>query len=353
MQYPPRASRRPHIKLPHQEWTMMRLALPIVAVGLLAPATGATLEQEYVADVSEAEIERPDGWTHTIGLGAAIQLGGSNKVPGQPDGPTVTLVLSLGYVGDLWRGNNELRLTAGINESVTRTPVVDDFVKASDLFEAEALYYYHLGSAPWLGPFLRASGRTSLFAGVDVRAEEVDYLRDNEIIASDRLRVTDPLAPTYLKQSAGLFARPHNEEALTIDFRLGAGARETLADGSYVVDDDDATPEIEVNALQSYVQAGGEFATDLHGTVDGGEIGYGASFEMMIPFYDSIEEELDPIAATNYEIGANFNARLTEWASVTYDLGLLRVPQIVAEWQITNQLMLSFNYGFSRGVGTE
>lgn len=332
---------------------MMRASLPLVAVGLLLPVSGSSLEQEYVADVSDAEAERPDGWTHTVDLGAAIQLGGSNKVPGQPDGPSVTLALNLGYAGELWRGQSELRLTAGLNESVTRTPVVDDFVKASDVLEAEALYYYHFGSAPWLGPFLRGSGRTSLFAGVDVRPDEVDYLRDGEIITADRLQVTDSFAPTYLKQSAGLFARPKDEESLTVDFRLGAGARETFADGSFVVDDDDATDEIEVVALQSYMQAGGEFATDLYGTVDGGEIGYGASFEMMIPFYDSIDEDLDPVAATNYEIGANFNARLTEWASVTYDLGLLRVPQIVEEWQITNQLMLSFNYGFTRGVGAE
>ena len=330
-------------------------ALPtllVLAISALA-TTASALEQEYVAEVNEAEIERPDGWIHTVNLGAAIQLGGSNHVPGQTDGPSVTLSLSFGYAGDLWRGQSELRLSAGLTEALSKTPVADDLVKTTDILEAEAIYYYHLSRAPWLGPFLRASGRTSLFAGVDVRADEADYLRNGETITSDRLRVTESLSPTYLKQSVGLFARPLGEESLTIDFRLGGGTRETFADGSYVVADDDATEEIEVVALQTYTQAGGEFATELYGSADEGDIDYGASFEMMIPFYDSIDDSLEPIPATNYEIGAHFGARLTEWASVTYDLGLLRVPQIVEEWQITNSLLLSFNYGVTRGVGVE
>lgn len=328
--------------------------LPLAALAfLLVSQNASALEQEYVAEVAEAEVERPDGWTHKVDIGAAIQLGGSNNVPGQTDGPSVTLSFSFAYAGDLWRGQNELRLSGGLTEALSKTPVVDDFVKATDILSAEAIYYYHLRSAPWLGPFLRASGRTSIFAGVDVRPDEVDYLRDGEIITSDRLRVTDSFSPTYLKQSAGLFARPIGEESLTIDFRLGAGARETLADGSYVVADDDTTAEIEVATLQTYMQAGGEFATELYGIADAGDIDYGASFEMMIPFYDSIDEDLEPVPATNYEIGAHFGARLTEWASITYDLGLLRVPQIVEEWQITNSLLLNFNYGFTRGVGAE
>ncbi|MFT6399359.1 MAG: hypothetical protein ACJAYU_004124 [Bradymonadia bacterium] len=317
---------------------------------LLSPTVNA-LEQEFVAEVSDAEAERPDGWTHTVNLGASIQVAGSNKVPGQPDGPSVTLSLNFAYGGHLWRGHNELRLTGTLSEAISRTPLVDDFVKSTDTLAAEAIYYYHLPSAPWIGPFLRTSARTSLFAGVDVRSDDVDYLRDGEVITADRLRLTDSFSPTYLKQSVGVFARPVEDQSLTIDFRLGVGSRETFADGSYVLGDDDATPEIELTALNTFTQAGGEFATELYGA--SGDITYGASYEMMVPFYDSIDEDLDPIPATNYEIGANFGARLSDWASVSYELGLLRIPQIVEEWQITNQLLLNFNYGFVRGVGAE
>ncbi len=331
---------------------MNKLTLLLSAAGvlLLSPAAQA-LEQEFVADVSRAEPERVDGWTHTVNLGASVQVAGSNQVPGQPDGPSITLSLNFNYGGHLWRGNNELRLTGVLSEAISRTPLVDDFVKSTDNLEAEAIYYYHLPSAPWIGPFLRASARTSLFAGVDVRSDDVDYLRDGEVITADRLRLTDSFSPTYLKQSAGIFARPHADIALTVDFRFGVGARETLADGSYVLTDDDTTPEIEISALQTYMQAGGEFATELYGS--SGDITYGASYEIMVPLYDSIDDDLEPIPATNYEIGANFGARLSDWASVSYELGLLRVPQIVEEWQITNQLLLNFNYGFVRGVGAE
>lgn len=321
----------------------------------LAPSSAAALDQEYVPEsitVAEAA-ERPDGWTHTFNLGAAVQVAGSHRVPGQPEGTSVTLSLSLGYAAELWAGNHEFHATVSLIEAISRNPIVDDFIKASDQLSGEAIWFYHLPSAPWFGPFARAHVRTSLFSGVDVRATEVTYLRDGEAIVADRLHLTESFAPTYLKQSLGVFARPTESEELTVDFRLGLGAREVIADGNYVVTDDQATPEIEVSAMATYVQTGGEFALTMDGSTDQGRVNYGAYYEMLVPFYDSIDEDLDPIDATNYEVGARFGARLAEWASVQYELGLLKVPQVVDEWQITNMLLLSFDYSTTRGVGAE
>lgn len=327
-----------------------------VLVSCVLVTSGIAAAQEYVPDELESVAEvgvRPDGWTHTFTLGAALQISGSHQVPGQSNGATVTLSLSTAYDAELWAGQHELHLSAGLIEALSRTPIIDDFVKSSDQLSAEAIYFYHLPSAPWFGPFARAAGRTSLFEGIDVRAEDVTYLRDGETIVADRLHLTDSFAPTYLKQSLGVFARPHESEPLTIDIRLGAGAREVLADGNFVVNDDEATDEIEVDRLRTYAQTGGELAVAMNGSRDGGRINYGAHYEMLVPFYDSIDDDLEPIDATNYEIGANFGAALASWASVQYELGLLKVPQVIDDWQVTNMLLLSFDYGLTRGVGAE
>lgn len=333
---------------------MKPFRLFVCAAAVLSASSAFALDPEYVPpELSnlDAVAERPDGWAHTLSLGAAIQVAGSNQVPGQPDGATFTLSLHANYDGELWRGNHELRLNGSVDEAVARTPLIEDFVKASDQVQFRAIYYFHLPSAPWFGPFARASARTSLFQGFDVQPDEVTYLRDGEPIVSDRLQLTDSLAPTYLKQSLGVFARPVEEEAIALDIRLGVGTRETFADGSYVIDDDPDTDEIEVSALQTFVQAGGEAAVELYGA--SGDMTYGAHYEMLIPFYDSIADDLEPIQATNYDIGAHFGARLSEWASVQYELGLLRIPQVIEEWQVTNSLLLSFNYGRSWGVAAE
>jgi len=322
------------------------------AAVVVAPAIALALDTEYVPEEISTEIpDHIDGWSHQLDVGAAIQVGGSHRVAGQTDGTTVTLSAQLAYAGQLWRGPSELKLNGALSEAVSRTPIIDDFVKSSDALSAEAIYFFHIPSAPWLGPYARASGQTSLFNGVDVRASDVTYVRDGEALSPrSRLLLTRSFAPTYLKESAGVFARPLEETALTIDVRLGVGARQVLADGSYLVADDAATPEIEVKTLESYMQAGAEASLDLAGTADGGTISYGAGFEMLTPFYSSLDDDLDALESTNYEIDGRFSARLNDWVSVQYRLGLLRVPQVVEEWQVSNSLLLSFGYSYTRSA---
>lgn len=328
------------------------LSLAACAMSAALAAPTLALDTEYVPpEMSNLDAEnlRIDGWTHTLQLGAGIQVSGSNRVPGQQDGASFIISVHAAYDGELWRGQHELRLHGGLDESISRTPLIDEFVKSSDNLDASAIYYYHLPNAEWFGPFARASARTSLFQGFDVRSEDVTYLQDGEEVVADRLHLTDSFSPTYLKQSVGVFARPINDPTLALDIRVGVGARETFADGSYVIADDADTDVIEVTALESYTQMGAEGAVEMHGASD--SLNYGAHFEVLMPFYDSIDEDLDPVDATNYEVGANFGARLSSWASVQYEINLLKIPQVVDDWQVTNILMLSFNYGFTRGVG--
>ena len=46
----------------------------------------------------------------------------------------------------------------------------------------------------------------------------------------------------------------------------------------------------------------------------------------------------------NVSLEAALSFKLVEWASVDYQLAVLRQPQVVEEWQVTNQLLLTFGY---------
>ena len=68
---------------------------------------------------------------------------------------------------------------------------------------------------------------------------------------------------------------------------------------------------------------------------------------MMTPFYNSVEDStLNAWEATNYEGSINVGFAVREWMSVTYGLNALKSPQLVDEWQLTNQLLVTITQTF-------
>lgn len=334
----------------------LSLRLPLVVVVLLAGSSAFALEQEHVdVDATDTDLSAVDnGWYHNVAVAAGLSFSTSNRVVGQEDGATTTISLNVNYDADLFRGQHEFQNTLSVTQALTRTPLVDQFVKSGDELFEEAIYYYHLRNAPWFGPFARASIRTALFKGFDVPADTTDYLvtRNNgttaERLERDRLQLTRNFGPTTLKQSLGVFAEPSNDPALTIDVRLGFGARETFADGNFVIADDDATPEVDVTELSDFAQVGAEAALVMTGTTPSGDVTYGASFEMLVPFYDSTDDsDLNAWESTNYEAGANLAFIISNWVNVGYQFGALKEPQLLDEWQVTNQLLLTITQSYS------
>ncbi len=329
----------------------------LIALCCLLGAPAVAQDGDYVPEESSTlDMETaPDGWTHTVEFGAGISLSTSRDVIGQPNGNTFTLTLQARWVAELIRQNHEYRNTLSLNEAFSQTPLVDYFVKSADSLSTDSLYFYHLPRATWLGPFARAAIETALFKGLDVRADEVDYeiSRNSGSVlprTADRLALTTPFAPTRFKQSVGMFARPLDRPGLTLDFRLGVGAREVIADGNFVVADDETTDMIDVVELQSYRQGGAEFAVDGAGAMREGDITYGASLETLAPFFDSLtDNDLNAYEGTNVEASANAGLRVTDWMGVSYQFSALRIPLIVRDWQVTNQLLLTFSNGFTRG----
>lgn len=342
--------------------TTLWRALAPVTLAMLAAGPATALEAEYVPDEEAGDLDEvTDGWYHTVNLGIGLSVGTSRDVVGQEDGATITFSVDATWRAELFAGQHEFRNTLSINEAVSRTPLVDNFVKSNDRLQNEAIWFYHLPSVDWFGPFARASLQTSIFNGHDVRANRVDYERFNrsdELTTFSnraRLQLTRPFQPTTLKESVGVFVEPLRQEALNVDIRLGVGARQVFANGNYVVSeviDAGTRPDQErdiviLNELETFSQAGSELAIEAFGNNPEGDINYRLGFEMMTPFYNSVENStLNAWEATNYEgsISVAFAAR--DWLSVSYGLNALKSPQLVDEWQLTNQLLVTITQTF-------
>lgn len=343
---------------------MWRMPYPLVStIGALAIALLAaspSIAQDFVPEASALD-ETFDriGWTGSIDFGANFSLSSNNRVVGQTDGVSLSIGNALSGRLTYTHEHHQVRNTLRNSQTFSRTPLVRELVKTADDFRVESIYYYRVPSVPWFGPFARFQLNTALFRGFDVQPDVVTYRiapeeegGDFTEVVDDRLRLTEAFAPLTLRESAGLFARPVEEERVTTDFRLGGGARQVFADGQLSIRDNEDTPEIDVIRLRTYNQIGAEVAAEVGGSFEEGRVRYGLEAEALFPFYNSIEsEERSVLELTNVEFLATLSFRLVDWASLSYELRVQRIPQLVDDWQVSNNLL--FTVGFGRTFGVE
>ncbi len=340
---------------------LLRAAAPF-ALATLVAAPAVALDQEYVPEEDAGDPEETiEGWYHTANFGIGLSLGTSRDVVGQEDGATVTFSFDTSWRAELFRGQHVFRNTLTVNEAISRTPLIDRFAKTNDVLLNEAIWFYHLPNIDWFGPFARASLRTSILNGHDVQSNTVDYDRRRNngntrtLEDRERLLLTRPFQPTTFKESVGVFVEPSRDPALRVDVRLGLGARQTFADGNFVVTDRVAADSREgggferdliiVEELETFHQAGSELAFEAFGASEEGDVTYRLGFEMMTPFYNSVSNsDLNAWEATNYEAGFDLGLAVREWASLSYAFNALKAPQLIDEWQVTNQLLLTITH---------
>ncbi|PKN55085.1 MAG: hypothetical protein CVU56_23150 [Deltaproteobacteria bacterium HGW-Deltaproteobacteria-14] len=310
----------------------------------LAAADPGLLPTE--GDVVKAADKKPEGWDPALTLSASVALSSNSNVVGQPDGASWTFGLNLLGRLDYLSGMHDWRNTLKIQEVVTRTPVLDAWVKTADQLFIESVYYLKLRDD--LGPFASLKLETPLFRGYDLRQTPVTYIdkADGTTIATDvdRLRMTEALQPLALKESLGVFYRPIETKAIEVDIRAGFGAQEIFAEGGRVLADDSATPEIEISRLTDFVQAGAVIGVEGKGTLEGGRIVYSAHAEVMFPLINDDPTNRSVLDLTNFDLGAKISFKLFEWASLDYEIKAFRLPALVEEWQVQNNLLLSFSY---------
>lgn len=289
--------------------------------------------------------EKPQGWDPALVLGASIALSTNSNFIGQPDGNSFTGGLNLLGRLDLLDGFIDWRNTLSINEVFTRTPVIDDFVKTIDLLLFESVLYYRI--SPIWGPFASFKLETAMLQGRDVRPAAIDYSLDGTVVAEDQtsIKLTDPFQPLQLKEAVGAFLRPISKKSVEVDIRTGFGASQTFADGARIIADDAATADvIELISLKDVMQAGWVFGVEAKGELEEGRINYATRAEVMMPFINDDPANRGVTDLTNFDINAKLGFKLFEWASLSYELKIMRLPQLLDAWQIQNNLLLTFSY---------
>ena len=329
----------------------LAIALSLVATSF-APAEVTAQEKGPKAEAREDAVTptgRRPGLDGRFGVKGSFNLVSNSNVIGQIDGTSLLLSGSLLGGLDFIQGRHEVRNTLIWNSSWARTPVVDEFVKNYDNIELEDLYSYYV--TPWFGPYGRLSFRSSLFETNRVTADQIDYSIDRldgttDTPTTDRLELADPFEPFELTQSVGLFTNPVREQALDLSIRLGFGARQALAEGTLVVQDDSATDVVEVVEIDDAIQAGFEGFLGVAGDFPEQRTSYRAGFEALVPVANNDDTGRSAWELTRWALTGGVTFSMFEWLGLSYDLRLVSDPQLLEKTQVQNSLLLTFQYTF-------
>ncbi|WP_434045573.1 MULTISPECIES: hypothetical protein [Sorangium] len=313
------------------------------------------METKYV-EAPATDPGRVEGWSPGLLLGGTFNLANNRSVVGQADGTGVSAGFMLEGSLDFNQAAHELRMTLGAGAGVTRTPALDTWVKTRDALAFEAIYLYHV--VPWFGPFGRFALDTQMFPGSDPRSAPTTYAitradGTTEAITGTRLHLSDPFQPVTLKQSLGVFVQPVNRESILVEARAGAGAQEVITSGVLALGDDDGTPDVEVSELSSYNQLGAEAVIEASGALREKQITYRAGIAALLPIvYSDLDagDERGALDLMNVDIVGALSFKLVEWASLDYQLHVVRQPQLIDAWQVQNNLLLTLSYAVGSKV---
>ena len=324
-----------------------------------AASAQAQTDKELVPDEIQTQASDKEGWYPKLTLGATIAFIYTDNVVGSQNGQTWNIGALIDFDIDWYSARlHEWRNALKIREVVSRTPVIDEFIKTSDSFSIESVYLLHIPGVEWLGPFVRATFDTAIFPG-DVVLASSSTFRVKELdgttadTAGDRLDLTAAFAPLKLTQSVGMFASPIDTEEVKVEFRAGLGAREVFVQNALVLTDDGDTPDvIEVTRAQDYQQLGGELFFGMKGRVTTEALGkdrpflYAASVETLFPFFSTPDTGKSGIDLTTLDVQVSLGIKLFSWMSLDYNLRVVREPVILDAFQVQNNLLLNFSYTF-------
>ena len=229
--------------------SIKKILAALVVTTLASPAFGQTIEG--IQDVDKAAklaAKQKDGWKNKLDVGATGASNSASNVVGSADGATYQIGIVLQGEAKLKAGqhawNNELKL----QHAQTRTPVIDQFVKSSDVLDLSSTWLYSLESIDWMGPYARFKLNTQVLEGYDVRSGDINVVKtelDGTEVKSvtadgDITDVTGFFEPLILTEGAGLFANPWEDKAFTLQAKVGAAMQQIIVQEGYAVSGYDA-----------------------------------------------------------------------------------------------------------------
>ncbi len=328
------------------------LATASLALCWAAGLAHAQAQLVPVDGVKGAEKTDVQGWSPVLGVTSTINLTSNSNVVGQVEGFSTLFGLGVTGGADYVHGKHLLRTTLSLAESFARTPVIDEFVKTNDVVKLEGLYNYFLTKD--LGAYGRLSLATSAFAAEDVRGVEtswVEKVANGTPIALGtnrfRQRLASSFAPFTIDESVGGFAEPIRKDKLHLSFRAGIGGRHTLADSVLLIDDDTATPEVELLRLSNVHQLGAELFAGATGKLQNGKANYRAGVSVLFPFVNNDKDDRSTTTLTRVGFEGALTFNMYSWMSLVYSLNITRDPQLFPKGnelvQVQNSLLLTFN----------
>lgn len=284
-------------------------------------------------------------WTPRVLLGGAVSLSATDDVVGQANqdvlSGTVFLDTYVTYRNGKHFGTGILELEEGLVRVDPEEGRSLPTQKAQDRLRADAVYTYFINDR--FGPYARLGLLTNVFASdvlvtedTTVAFHELDGSRNVVAVpANGEFRTADAFGALRLREGFGLNVRLLRSDRATLNWRIGAGLRQNLFNDAFVENDDPATPERDFFAIDDFDQEGAE--TTLAGSV---RLGRNLIYLTDLELFGDFDDFGDP----TIDWRNTLSLRLLRNASLDYTLDLLRIPQVLDENQVTQNLLLRFSF---------
>ncbi len=310
--------------------------------------------EKFIPDsLAQSDRVKVNGWDKFLKLGLTGNVSSNQNVAGKTDGQASTYGGKIEGALDLKELKQEWLNSFNLLLSYTKTPQIPRMVKGDDTLTIESLYKYYLLNSS--GVFARANFDSAVARGYDEREGVTTYAihklnGDVETVTADRLRLTQGLRPARIGESIGAFTNIFDRSYLTMDLKAGVGLRQLIDAHQRIVNDNAATPEIDVNELRNVNKAGYEVGTDVGGDSEDKKFSYKVSFNALFPFYESQDDM--GAGHSNFDkrvldLTGKLSAHLTDWISLDYNYKMVRDPSVSTKAQIAQTYLLNLNHVFA------
>lgn len=322
----------------------LKVLLQVVAcITLLGGVVNAEVTSDLTASTSDMKkTDGADGWSHSLKFSGSGGFAIHSDHLTETNGEAYSLGGKLDGTMTYKEGNKEWRNSLLIDQSTSKTPAAEHYIKGTDVFKIQSIYLWGLEGMPKVGPYAKGSYDTSLF-------KNHKYLTNPAIVdgtTQSDFRLSDGFGsnPQTLSGSLGVFYKAIEEEKMNLVLTAGlGGVRVWVKDAFVAVEEPAGTYTI--GQLKNYTDYGLVLGASLTGKFDD-KTSYAAGFESLTPFDkgDDIYDDESLINLTSYEGFAKIDSKLYDWLSVGYEFRARMQPKLQRKEQLSNLFGLSLTY---------
>lgn len=320
---------------------------------------GAGVAEPDATRWTDTPPDQEEAWRFRTSLGGSLLL--TNRSEGYSSAP-VGSSAGIDLFSDnrlYWKSDPHLWTTRlELEEGQLLQPTIGKDNKPGSLMDGrlqstkDRVYFnsiYMYQYLPWVGPYLRLGGETTLFDQLTYFEEPTEVVvqrpdgspagtyKGSDGKGETRFTLSGPLSPVQLKQGAGVNFRVIHDTTFDLDLRSGFGSRQYLSRSQLVAKDSPSTASFEVREVADTVLAGLEasalgqvrFTRYLQGS---------SEFDALLPF--------DGVGSTQLTWRSVVSLRLGSFAALTYTLNVVRQPNVRPDtpWAVEQGLQLRFSY---------